>query len=166
MQRSHVKSSVGPYRVVWMLRAGTVKGVNFPSALNPLPSLSNSFPGRLNAELAESAFWDYFLLLRTSRKVVVSFGCLGKNDYIYSLEQNYIVWTRATYWTVVTLLLRDICQQNLKSKHADINRNLETLDIKYALQSLSREVCIDTGLYKTKISVAMVSKWTNFASNQ
>lgn len=95
MQRSHVKSSVGPYSGVQVVQADAVKGVKPPSDLNPLPSLSS---GELMQEQQkESAFRDYFFILRTAHKVVVSFQCLGTNNYIYSLEQSYTIWTRATY---------------------------------------------------------------------
>lgn len=69
MQQSHVKSSVGPYSVVRVVWAGTVKDVNPLFDLNSLPSLLS---GELMQEKQkESAFLDYFLILRTAHKVDV-----------------------------------------------------------------------------------------------
>lgn len=163
MQQSHVKSSVGSYSAVRVVWAGTAEDVNSLSDLNPLPSLSS---GELMQEKQkESAFWDYFLILRTAHEVVVSFGCWAKSNYIYSLEQRYIVWTRAAYWTVVTSLLRDICQQSLKSKHADINRNLETSD-KMCISNYKQRSLHWHCFIQSKILVATVSKLPHLVSNQ
>lgn len=111
-----MKSSVGPYSAAWTVWAGTVKGVNPLSDLNPLHSLSSG--EWMQEEQKESAYWDYFLILRTAHKVVISSGILEKNSYIYSsefchLNQSYLL-------NCCHMLHQDICQQNLKSKQAGI----------------------------------------------
>lgn len=130
---------------------------------------AQSFLWRVNEGIAERKcilkLLSHSIILRTVHEVLVSFGCLGKNHYLYSSEQSYTLWTSAIYWMVVTSLLRDICPQNLKSTHADICRNLETLDKMYIPNSKQRSLHWHWFI-QSKTSVATVSEGPRFASNQ